>query len=698
MDVEGLTHKNHLISNNIHIKNFSKYLLLITLVLQVWNGFAQEIFSLSKDKLPLLLRKNWVYLNKDVSGFQAIEFKDSLWRSAETQLSQSGSNVTPFEGIACFRLKFRIDQSLVDRPLSLAIIQQGASEIYLDGKLLIQYGRIKDSANTINNNPQNKPLVFILRDTGVHVLAIRYANFGYRESYEKYRVTKAGFTVLVEEAADSIYNYHSRDVFISSAMSVLAGIFFTLCLLHLFMFLYNVKTHSNLYFSVLMFMLGITSSFGLISLLGTAPGVINQIGYFNIVISCLASIALAGFVQNLIQNKLNLLFWLWIFIAIVAVLLRVFENSWSNIISFGLLVGVLIEASIRIIRAIYQKIQGMWIIGTGILFFAFSIFAVVLGMIFSGGDMDINGGTFSGMIIIIVLFLAILSIPLSMSVYLAWNFSKINRDLQIQLNEVSTLSAKMLEQELEKKKMLENRKEELEKEVRLRTEEVVKQKQEIEMQNVELSFEKKKSDDLLLNILPEEIAEELKQNGEIKAKQFEEVTVLFTDFVNFTGVSSRLSPKDLVTQIHEYFIAFDAIIEKNELEKIKTIGDAYLAVCGLPQLNENHAIKAVKAALEINEFVQQKLKNGGLFDIRIGINTGSVVAGIVGVKKFAYDIWGDTVNTAARMEQNSEAGKINISGTTYLRIKEQYQCLYRGKINAKNKGEIDMYFVEGAIV
>jgi adenylate cyclase len=242
--------------------------------------------------------------------------------------------------------------------------------------------------------------------------------------------------------------------------------------------------------------------------------------------------------------------------------------------------------------------------------------------------------------------------------------------------------------------MLESRKEELESEVSLRTAEVVKQKQEIEQQNIELSIEKKKSDDLLLNILPEEIADELKLNGEIKAKQFEEVSVLFTDFVNFTGVSSRLSPKELVSQIHEYFVAFDAIMEKNQLEKIKTIGDAYLAVCGLPQITENHAIKTVQAAIEINKFVQNKLKEGGLFDIRIGINTGSVVAGIVGVKKFAYDIWGDTVNTAARMEQNSEAGKINISGSTYLKIKDHFTCTHRGMINAKNKGEIDMYFVE----
>lgn len=681
-------------SANLYIKLFSKFLPLLAIICLFYNGFAQETLTIKKEELPISNLKNWIYINKDVPGFQAIDFKDSFWKSTKTNLPHSVQYPTPFDGIACFRLKFKVDKSLVELPLAFGVIQQGASEIYLDGKLLKLYGVIKDSAQTVNFNPQNKPLVFVLRDTGIHVLAIRYANFGHQISFEKFRVNNGGFHIEVGQAANLIESYHSRDVFISSAMSVLSSIFFTLCLLHLFMFLYNLKTRSNLYFSVLMLMLGVAFCFGLVSFIGTNPSTINQIGYFNIVIICFASMSLAGFIQNLLLNKLSKIFWLWTLITLIAFTLKFSGSSLSNIISFVLVVGVLIEASTRIIRAIYQKIQGIWIIGTGILFFTFAIFTAVISLIIEGGDIGINGGTTLGMIVIIMIFLAILSIPFSTSVYLAWNFSKINRDLEIQLREVNTLSAKMLEQEQEKKRMLESRKEELESEVSLRTAEVVKQKQEIEQQNIELSIEKKKSDDLLLNILPEEIADELKLNGEIKAKQFEEVSVLFTDFVNFTGVSSRLSPKELVSQIHEYFVAFDAIMEKNQLEKIKTIGDAYLAVCGLPQITENHAIKTVQAAIEINKFVQNKLKEGGLFDIRIGINTGSVVAGIVGVKKFAYDIWGDTVNTAARMEQNSEAGKINISGSTYLKIKDHFTCTHRGMINAKNKGEIDMYFVE----
>jgi class 3 adenylate cyclase len=212
--------------------------------------------------------------------------------------------------------------------------------------------------------------------------------------------------------------------------------------------------------------------------------------------------------------------------------------------------------------------------------------------------------------------------------------------------------------------------------------------------NNELTKEKNKSDKLLLNILPEEIADELKASGKSEAKLYNQVSVLFTDFVNFTGLSEQMSPTQLVQEIHQNFTAFDAIMEKHGIEKIKTIGDAYLAVCGLPHENTNHAEQIVLAALDIQQFME---KNMGKFQIRIGIHSGPVVAGIVGVKKYAYDIWGDTVNTASRMEGNSEPGKINISGDTYQLIQEKFNCTYRGKINAKNKGDIDMYFVNNSL-
>ena len=213
----------------------------------------------------------------------------------------------------------------------------------------------------------------------------------------------------------------------------------------------------------------------------------------------------------------------------------------------------------------------------------------------------------------------------------------------------------------------------------------------------ELNIEKKKSDDLLLNILPVEIAEELKSNGKAEAKYFEQVTVLFTDIVGFTQLSEKLSPQELVAEINECFTAFDHIMQKQGVEKIKTIGDAYMAAGGLPTINKTHAEDVVNAALDIQQFMfehKAKKKAAGelFFEIRVGVHTGPVVAGIVGVKKFAYDIWGGTVNIASRMESSGEPGKVNISGATFELLKDKFSFTYRGKIQAKGKGEIDMYF------
>lgn len=209
--------------------------------------------------------------------------------------------------------------------------------------------------------------------------------------------------------------------------------------------------------------------------------------------------------------------------------------------------------------------------------------------------------------------------------------------------------------------------------------------------------ERDRSDSLLCNILPEKTAQELKEAGKVQAKHFESVTVMFTDFKAFTANSDQLSPEELVESIDFYFSKFDEIMEKYGLEKIKTIGDAYMCAGGLPNPTSDHAHKMIEAAIEIAAFVDESKKedpnNLTRFDIRIGINTGPVVAGVVGTKKFAYDIWGDTVNIASRMESNSEPGKINISENTYQLIKDDFDCSYRGKIEAKHKGQLKMYFV-----
>ncbi|MEL6867829.1 MAG: adenylate/guanylate cyclase domain-containing protein [Bacteroidota bacterium] len=210
--------------------------------------------------------------------------------------------------------------------------------------------------------------------------------------------------------------------------------------------------------------------------------------------------------------------------------------------------------------------------------------------------------------------------------------------------------------------------------------------------------ERERSDELLLNILPQSIANELKEHGKAKAQRFESVTVLFADFRNFTHISELLSPEQLVNELDHCFKAFDYIISNYKIEKIKTIGDAYMCASGLDS-KRGLPTDMIKAAIEIQEFLydyKQERSARGLpyFEARIGVHTGPVVAGVVGVKKFAYDIWGETVNIAARMEANCEPGRINVSEATYDKIRYQFDFEYRGKGEAKNVGQIDMYYVK----
>jgi len=216
----------------------------------------------------------------------------------------------------------------------------------------------------------------------------------------------------------------------------------------------------------------------------------------------------------------------------------------------------------------------------------------------------------------------------------------------------------------------------------------------------QLQIEKDRSENLLLNILPEEIALELKEKGRADARSFELVSILFTDFKSFTETSSQLSAHDLVEEINTCFVAFDSIVEKYGIEKIKTIGDAYMAAGGLPVPTDNSVKNTVLAAIEMQHFIGKRkaiMNEKGLpaFEMRVGIHTGPIVAGIVGVKKFQYDIWGDTVNTASRVESNGEVAKVNIGHSTYELLKDDpdFSFVHRGKIEAKGKGSIDMYFV-----
>ena len=214
-----------------------------------------------------------------------------------------------------------------------------------------------------------------------------------------------------------------------------------------------------------------------------------------------------------------------------------------------------------------------------------------------------------------------------------------------------------------------------------------------------IAKEKDRSEKLLLNILPEQTAHELKETGKAKARAYDNVTVLFTDFKGFSKMAETMSAEALVGEIDYYFRAFDRIIKPFGIEKIKTIGDAYMAACGVPVANPYHALNVIYAAMRMRDFCDEEAKKRSasgqpFFEIRIGVNSGSLVAGIVGESKFAYDIWGDTVNMAARMEQSGVPGKINVTEDTYVLIRDKFECVHRGKLSVKHKDDVEMYFVE----
>jgi class 3 adenylate cyclase/tetratricopeptide (TPR) repeat protein len=214
--------------------------------------------------------------------------------------------------------------------------------------------------------------------------------------------------------------------------------------------------------------------------------------------------------------------------------------------------------------------------------------------------------------------------------------------------------------------------------------------------------QKNEIEGLLLNILPAEVANELQATGKATPRNYERVSVLFTDFKGFTTIADKMAPEDLVKELNNCFMAFDNIIESHDLEKIKTIGDSYMCAGGIPTPDDDHPFRIVRAAMEIQKYISEnndrRMANGQVpWDIRIGVHVGPLVAGVVGKKKYAYDIWGSTVNIASRMESSGVPGRVNISAATYEIVKNKYACMYRGKINAKNVGDVDMYLIDHEI-
>ncbi|WP_128414298.1 adenylate/guanylate cyclase domain-containing protein [Chryseobacterium sp. Leaf394] len=613
------------------------------------------------------------FLAGDNPKFSAPDFDDSAW----THVDFSSKKSYKKDQVYWIRYYFKIDSATLNKPLCFDIGQNGASEIYLNGRKIESIGKIGDEKTRSFKMNNEVPELFSLDNTEVNVLAIRFLpNIDADKMAINFRRTT--LNINLNSANEFMIDMVEMTEGFNFITMLICGVFSALGFIHLLLFLFYRKAVYNLYFSIYNFSIGLLSYMVLSFYQMTDPADVDTCGFLSFLSILAFGASLTGFINTLFgRSKLRLK----ILLIIAAIILTVYYFSAKTAISFVsfYISFVWFESLYLIIRAMIRKEKSAFIVGGGILtFFGIIILAIILNILDSLNVAipEIMLGDTVGIIVAVLIFA---SFPLSISAYLGWQFASTNLSLVKQLDEVNRLSDINLKQEQEKQQILQDQNDLLEKQVDERT---------FELQN-----EKQKTENLLLNILPHEVAEELKENGSSEAKYYDEVTVLFTDFVNFTQSSERMGAEKMLVELNECFTAFDMIMEKHGLEKIKTIGDAYLAVCGLPIKNENHAYQTVLVALDIIEFIEERKKtHPEALDIRVGINSGSLIAGIVGVKKFAYDIWGDTVNTAARMEQNSEKGKINISESTYQLVKDKVHCEYRGKIHTKGKGDMDMYF------
>jgi len=642
-----------------------------------------DVFKIDSIANEIVLDSLWKYQSGDDTLWATYEYKDSAWRDRLlTTLDVSKIEKDLFKGNAWFRLHLSIDSSLRNKTFALLMNQQGASEIYLNGRLLKSFGKVKTAYQEEETyNPKYLPFIFQFTNKLNYVIAIRYSNTKAFDNYRKFRKADAGFSIHLNTHKDAVNTVatmgYVRNVFIS-----ILAVFLSIAFLHLLLFLFYRRQKSNFFFFLFMIFISMMWLVILYTFsISEEPYSSMQILFYLRMGLSISFCFLSIFIYSIFYTQFPKISWLVFAFIPLIIFFDFLQASWSSKIISLLNLLILLDVIRNIVRAIIKKKDGAWIIGAGfILFILFFLIVAILG-ITTNKELIANPGSTMAFVILGTFVPGLISIPLSMSIYLARDFAGTNRDLEKQLANVKTLSAKSIEQEREKQRILKNQKEKLEVMVIERTK--------------ELASEKEKTEELLLNTLPLKVVNELKENGVSEPENFENVTVYFSDIVGFTNISSKLEPKKLIQELNEIFTAFDDIMTKNNCERIKTIGDAYLAVSGMPKKNKNHAENMANAAVEIKHYLEKRNESSEIdWQTRIGIHTGNVVGGIVGVRKYIYDVFGDTINTASRMESNSEPMRINVSETTYEILKGKHPFIEREAIHVKGKGSLKMYFLE----
>jgi len=674
------------------MKNFLLYPLIFLFFIfiapknYIYGNQDSTVFIIDSIPGEIELNKYWKYKPGDDTLWAAYNYNDDNWDTTlKTTIDLSEIPEDKFTGFGWFRLHLQIDSSLRNKTFALTIDQQGASEIYLNGKLITHHtshgivGTKKTEEKTYN--PKSKPTLIEFRDSINYVLAIRYSNLKANKNYKTYRQKIAGFTITIIDYSTAV-NQIAVYSYIGKVFVAIFTVFIVIALLHLLLYLFYRRQRSNLYF--FLFMIAVSMMWIIVLYTLSASGeptfTMKLVFYLKKVVA-LSFPVLSIFIYSIYYPKLPKITRVILGFIPVVLVLSFMDGSWTTKVASFINLLIMLDIIRNIVKAIIKKKKGAWIVAGGFLLFIFFFLLVAIFGLTSQQNIETKPGSLLGIVILSTFVPGIISVPLSMSIYLARDFAGTSRNLEKQLENVKVLSAKTLEQEREKQRILENQKEKLEIMVDERTK--------------ELALEKEKTEELLLNTLPLKVVNELKQNGKSEPESFDNVSVYFSDIVGFTSISSSLEPTTLISELSDMFTVFDDIMAKHQCERIKTIGDAYLAVSGMPLKNENHAENMIKAAAKIKEYMEERNKTTKVkWKIRIGIHSGKVVGGIVGVRKYIYDVFGDTINTASRMESNSEPMRINVSEATYSILKDQFQFVERDAIEVKGKGIMKMYFLD----
>jgi len=691
---------------------------------QVVQSVAQPILYLTEDSLlhGVSTKGYWVFRTDSSDNYSlsrllsdtvsyTVSGNNAAWRklTSPEQLARISSE---WSGSGWFRLFVEIDSTLFDETISLTLTHRNAAEVYVDGRRVAVQGKVGFLAHDeVESTALALPIPIHLRGARRHhVIAIRYSNHTYLRLAKLYSspllmpgspAFDAEIHTVNGDIARALRERTTRTIVTMIPLGILLFVAFLYAVFYIFI----RRERTNLYLSLF----SISSAALCFSLLyrhqSTAAREILVWNEVAIVIQIAAlALSLMAMLYWVVYSRTLRRWWsLWVPAVCILIVSRFIIplSQWNYILIALIVLGFLDMVALMVV-AVRNKIEDSTIIATGNAIFLISASFYVFILI--------QGFYYVLWLYALSTYCCFLSIPVTMAFYIARRFARVNERLSEQLEYIQRLSHQALEQEKEKQSLIERQKQELEGLVDVRTKELQEKNQlladqtqaiqfsnmELLRKNIEVASEREKSDELLLNILPAPIAVRLKAGEQTIADKLHDVTVLFADIAGFTRFASTISPENLVALLDKVFSEFDRLVEKHGAEKIKTIGDAYMAVGGLSHHASNHVEFMARLALEMQNAVNTLSQELGIIglSVRIGLHSGEAVAGIIGTKKLNYDLWGDTVNTASRMEAHGEAGKVHCTEHVFMRLRHKFVFSERGEIRVKGKGLMHTYFLE----